>query len=181
MVCRDRAKELIFSLRRIQEWRLLSLLGTGGMSNVYLAQHTSRPDFFCALKLSKDYVTEVNDVKEDSCYQSLVSEWQCFQAIKQSGDKCKAAYSGIPPHWGTDTAQPQRQRKESAGSLQARKVGTGKGALPTAYGFGFVKVGKEKHNHGWIAMQLLGWNLHAVAFDKSKVMTWTLFFRVGFF
>ena len=183
---RELAKDLIHTLQYVGDWKLLSLLGTGGMSDVYLAQHTARPATYCALKLTKDYILDHKHLKSDACYQSIVSEWQSFETIRTNEDPKATDTTQMPVGWGQDPVEPThppcnatKLKKESAGSLQARIVGKAKGGLPAAYGYGFVKVGSAQHYHGWIAMQLLGWNLHSIATDKKKPLTWSTFYRVS--
>lgn len=164
------------------EWRLLSLLGSGGMSNVYLAQHRVKSDSYCAIKITKDYITRKENVSEDPCYESTVAEWKTYLAINKSLPADKFPAKQIPADWGlkTEAKKPQNQaRKVSAGSLQAKKVGSGSGLLPAAYEYGFVSVGKQKRFHGWIALQLLGVNLHACATDRESLLIWATFYRVN--
>ena len=67
---RNRAEQLVHILKLVGEWRLLRLLGMGGMSNVYLAQDMGKPQCYCALKLTKDHVLDFQDMRSDACLPS---------------------------------------------------------------------------------------------------------------
>lgn len=168
VIARERAENLLHSLETVGSWRLLCLLGMGGMSNVYLGQHQRRPQLFCAVKLTKDFVMDASDMEADPCAASVLLEWRTYQQIGRSvGVKRKLATDDGPSNAG----RPAQQHGQPAAACN--------GALPVAYGYGFVDVAPHNRRHGWLALELLGWNLHAVATDAKNPLDWTRFYQAS--
>ena len=194
---RHRAEQLVHSLKLVGRWRLLRLLGMGGMSNVYLAQDTARRQRYCALKLTKDHVADFQDWHSDACYRATLLEWETYQMLHDPTGLPSApvAQAATQPLGESSSIRPDQKRKlaqrgssvdsgvRAAKLLKAAQPRggpeAGRGALPVAYGYGFVEHGPARLQHGWLSLQLLGWNLHAVATDVCRPLTWQRFYQVS--
>ena len=195
---RKRAEQLVHSLKLVGEWRLLRLLGMGGMSNVYLAQDTAQPQRYCALKLTKDHVADFQDWQSDACYRATLLEWETYQMLHNPTRPPNVSVTQDatqPLDNSSSSIRPDQKRKlAQRGSSVDSKVRAAKllkaaqprvgpeagcGALPVAYGYGFVEHGPARMQHGWLSLQLLGWNLHAVATDGCRPLTWQRFYQVS--
>lgn len=168
-------------VKAVGDWKLLSLLGMGGMSNVYLAQHKLQPRRYSAIKLSKDFILDFEDKENDPCYMSTLLEWRTYQLFRKppassqsnlSSNRPRAAKRKLSQRLGVES-RPHKAQKVALPETEA-----GAGALPTAYGYGFVEMHSARRHHGWLSLQLLGTNLHAVATNHSKPLTWSSFYKV---
>jgi len=97
-----------------------------------------------------------------------------FQATARGHAATKRKYEAIQ-----SPANPQNRSKVRRASQPAAE---GQGALPLAFGYGFVEVPKEgstsKRMHGWLSLEMLGWNLHAVSTTAPGINTWLKFYQV---
>lgn len=112
---RERAEQLLHAIEAVGDWRLLCLLGMGGMSNVYLAQHSRQPGRSCAVKLTKDFVLDSSQPESDPCAAAVLLEWRTYQQIGRSSGAKRKLGSG---------------QEAAAAAVKSGKAGKPGGAQP---------------------------------------------------